>query len=371
MQAFPRPARAAAARFGAVLALLAVPATAGAAILCDYGLDNAYGPAPASLTQALLVHALTIGPDVPDGTIVYQQLTDLQPFSIRCSGGIGSVELRSNYGAHPRPLAAWNTGPHAGQVYESGLRGIGVFIEELSSGSALPAVRNLPIASSPAAVGGKQAQLRLNLIKIGPVSPGAVGGSQLPGAEVSIAQLPLLRLQFIGGLQIVSQTCTTPDLTVPMGSYRSGEFTGPGSATAWKRFEIRLENCPAFYGASASATNSHTGGSGWQFSGATQSNQIGYILSGTTRMIGAPSQGIVALSPARRGGTAAGGVGLQLGRPDGAPHGFDAVYPSGIDPQSEPGASYAIPLAARYVQTDTVVTPGEANGAIVFTVDYQ
>jgi len=371
MQAFPTQAHAVAGRFGAALALLALSTAASAAIRCDYGLDNAYGPAPASLTQSLVVQALTIGPDVPDGTIIYQQLTDLQPFSIQCSGGIGSVDLRSNYGANPRPLASWNTGPHAGQVYESGLPGIGVFIEDLSSDAALPVVRNLPITSNPAAVGGKQAQLRLNLIKIGPVSPGVVSGSQLPGAEVSIAQLPLLRLQFVGGLQIVSQTCTTPDVNVAMGTYRGGEFSGPGSTTAWKRFEIRLENCPAFYGASVSATNSHTGGSGWQFSGVTQSNQIGYSLSGTTRMIGPPSQGVVALSPARRGGMAAGGIGLQLGRPDGAPHGFDTVYPSGIDPNSEPGASYAIPLAARYVQTDPVVTPGEANGAVIFTIDYQ
>jgi len=34
-------------------------------------------------------------------------------------------------------------------------------------------------------------------------------------------------------------------------------------------------------------------------------------------------------------------------------------------------ASHAIALAARYVQTDPLVTPGEANGAIVFTIDYQ
>lgn len=279
--------------------------------------------------------------------------------------------MRAGYTATPQPLASWNTGPYAGKVYQSGLPGIGVFMEDLSTGAALPAVRNLPIASAPAALTGKQAQLRLNLIKIGPVSPGAVGGSQLPSAEVAIAQLPLLRLQFMGALRIVSQTCTTPDVNVSMGSHRTIEFSGPGSATAWKAFEIRLENCPAFHGASASAVNTHTGGSGWAFSGSTSSNQIGYSLSSTTHMVGAPAQGIVTLSPARRGGAVAGGIGLQLGRPDGSPHGFDTRLPSGIVPLSEPGAGYAIPLAARYVQTEAVVAPGEANGSILFTIDYQ
>ncbi|MDM0023763.1 fimbrial protein [Variovorax saccharolyticus] len=371
MQALQLPARAAAVRLCAGLALLALSAAAQAAIRCDYRFDNPYGPAPAVLPQSLLVQALTVGRDVPDGTVIYQQLTDLQPFSLSCDGGAGSVELRSSYAATPRPLASWNTGPHAGKVYESGLPGIGVFIEDLSSGAALPAVRNLPIASLPASVTGKQAQLRLNLIKIGPVSPGAVGGSQLPSAEVAIAQLPLLRLQFLGGLQIVSQTCTTPDVNVSMGTHRTSEFSGLGSATEWKPFEIRLENCPAFHGASASATNTHTGGSGWVFSGTTATNQIGYALTSTTRMIGAPAQGIVALGAARRGGSTAGGIGLQLGRPDGSPHGFDSRHPSGIVPHSEPGAGYAIPLAARYVQTEAAVTPGEANASIIFTIDYQ
>ena len=163
MQALQMPA----ARLCAGLALLALSAAAQAAIRCDYRFDNPYGPAPAVLPQSLLVQALTVGRDVPDGTIVYQQLTDLQPFSLACDGGTGNVELRAGYTATPQPLASWNTGPYAGKVYASGLPGIGVFMEDLSSGAALPAVRNLPIASAPAP---------LHLRARGATSPDLSGG---------------------------------------------------------------------------------------------------------------------------------------------------------------------------------------------------
>ncbi|MDM0035488.1 hypothetical protein QTI33_25375 [Variovorax sp. J22P271] len=33
------------------------------------------------------------------------------------------------------------------------------------------------------------------------------------------------------------------------------------------------------------------------------------------------------------------------------------------------GSSRPCPLAARYLQTDPAVTPGEANGAIIFAID--
>jgi type 1 fimbria pilin len=43
---------------------------------------------------------------------------------------------------------------------------------------------------------------------------------------------------------------------------------------------------------------------------------------------------------------------------------------SGITPRTDEGASYVIPLKARYIQTESSITAGPANATATFTINY-
>lgn len=172
----------------------------------------------------------------------------------------------------------------------------------------------------------------------------------------------------IGGtLNIVSSTCTTNNVNVSLGTHASGEFSGVGAATTWVPFSIPLTNCPAFYGSSVTYTASS----------ATTSitpNAIGVTLTpvGDSPVIGASTSGTIAITPASAGATAS-GIGIQIANSSGTPETIDGatINPSGLALTSAAGGNYNIPMEARYIQTDSTVQPGQANGSIIFTINYQ
>ncbi|KWF75732.1 hypothetical protein WL93_28420 [Burkholderia diffusa] len=98
---------------------------------------------------------------------------------------------------------------------------------------------------------------------------------------------------------------------------------------------------------------------------------LGFTLAPSTPIIN-PAQGIVGLSPAMSGPATATGVGLQVATASNVPVSFNTVMSSGITPTATSGASYSIPLRARYIQTgSSAPTPGPANTSIMFTINYQ
>lgn len=162
-------------------------------------------------------------------------------------------------------------------------------------------------------------------------------------------------------ITIASGTCDTPDVTVPLGSHHANEFSGVGSGTGWTDFAITLQNCPAFRGPGSLGAN------------ASQTNAIGVVLTTATSVIGAPSNGTVALSTNPSGPTAS-GIGIQIAAAGTrTPLTIDgATINSVINPpiSSPAGASYTIPLSARYIQTGAL-KGGQANGSLYFTINYQ
>jgi len=357
-----------------------VLATAAHAGTCTFAANNAYGNAPANLVAPLTVGALTIGRDIPDGTELYRTTIQSMYLSVSCSntGSMTTITENLRLVTTPLPLANWNSGPYAGHVYQTGVPGIGIVFQMADTAALVPSSTPLPNCGSvgqPCNWGGSKFWLNVLLIKIGPVSPGVIQASNLPAFQVdwvTDSTLTIERISLTGAINIVAQTCTTPDVRVDMGQQQTKSFTGAGSATPWKDFEIQLQNCPAFFGRRTQfqLLDSSTGVRPVQ-QPLMLSNTLGFTLTPTTAIVN-PTQGIVALSPTSSGPAAATGVGLQVANASSTPVTYNSVMASGIRPTATSGASYSIPLRARYIQTGSATpTPGPANTSMMFTINYQ
>ncbi|WP_193101693.1 fimbrial protein [Burkholderia sp. Z1] len=347
-------------------------ATSTHARTCTYNPANPYGNGPGTLVTPLNINALTVGRDVPNGTVLYRQTVTPMGLAIDCTGSNDTINARYSLPTTPLPLSNWNGNLYPGRVYETGVPGIGIAL--WYAGNAFPYSR-LVCGGATCQIGGPYAAyFDISLIKIGPVSPGVIQGANLPSFQVDYASdnvLPLIRGSFIGSINIVSRTCTTPDVNVDMGQHQTKAFSGSGSATPWKDFNIQLQNCPAFLGASAYTRTTDTA-TGWSREVVTATpNTLGFSLQPTTTIVD-PTQGIVALKQTTSGPAAATGVGLQIANASNQPVSFNSTMSSGITPTATPGANYSIPLRARYIQTGSAApTPGPADTSVMFTINYQ
>jgi type 1 fimbria pilin len=159
-----------------------------------------------------------------------------------------------------------------------------------------------------------------------------------------------------------------------LGTHSVNEFSGVGTGTTWQKFEISLNNCPAFHGTFPGSPNPVFDANGdTSTETGRRSNVLGFRLDPTDGVVDA-ANGIISLTPAPTGFLpAAKGIGIQIGNGDAVPAAVPlaTLRNSGIATTATEGASYVIPLSARYIQTEAAMTPGPANGAVVFTIDYQ
>lgn len=336
---------------------------------------------------SLQVANLTVGRDVPLGSRFYrQEFSANLPNYFDCISPSGAINLqsRARWVAGSMPLSSWNTGPLAGRVYESGVPGIGVAFR--AGGVWLPDTSNdnESCAGNPCRIYVRGLSLSvLELVKISDVvGSGVISGNSFPAYEHFIyldgISYPYLRSSFNGRINVVSRTCQTPNVEVDMGVHKVSEFSQASSATPWKDFFISLNNCPAFHG-----TNPSQGGFvSLKFNSSnipetaalpSQSNTLQVNLTGTVPAVDA-SLGILALNSAEAGsGWAATGVGIQIANASGVPVqvGPNTWIPSGVATQGFEGASYTIPLKARYLRTTGPVGAGQANATVQFTISYQ
>lgn len=213
----------------------------------------------------------------------------------------------------------------------------------------------------------------MSFIKIGDVSPGTIQGSQLPTTtqtRVGSNSVEVMRVNVSGSINIVSRTCSTPDVSVPMGTHMLNEFSGKNTFTQWKDFSIALNNCPAFNGYYQDT------GPRWLSDGTSNNldsrkNNVLQVRLDPTRTAITPNLGIMSLNPSAPGDDpAATGVGLQVADSSGTPLPLAALRASGITPRAVEGASYTIALKARYIQTEDSITAGPANATATFTINY-
>ncbi|HIE5945914.1 TPA: fimbrial protein [Burkholderia cepacia] len=267
-------------------------------------------------------------------------------------------------------LSRWTGMTYTGQyapwggvpIYETGVPGVGIgaiarITETLSSGESF----DYPARAVQAKETGDTTHIRIGFAnhKIGltgvvffvKTGPGITGGTirssgVVLGSIVDNHALILaspLSVELGEPINIKSWTCTTPDVDVTMGSFKTTDFPRAGSLSpgAGASVPIRLLNCPAL-------------GAG---------HTIQYRIDPTS---GTVARNVAALTG---GESSAKGLGIQL---------FDAygkVFPLSQNQQlsnfdSNVGGNYVIPLTARYYATG-LVTAGPANSTMTLTMSYQ
>lgn len=362
-----------------VLLLCGIWGMAGAAMATSCIFND--GSRPSSGYMPLQVANITVGRDVPVGTVVYrQQYRSAKPINVLCESGPFTVKINYFYTSAPRPLSSWSTGPYAGKVYLTDVAGIGVVYQN-NQGVAPVTTGPFPFCTTTpncTVYFDNVSNFELLLIKIGDVSPGTIQGSNLPTVENSMnignTSVRGFWMSVSGTINIVAQTCTTPDQTVAMGSQRVSDFKGVNTSTPWKNFVVSLKNCPAFWGSFVNAGPSWIADSGDNPSATTRagtkvSNSVAVRIDPVRPAVDL-TNGILSIDPAGAGKLAAAtGVGIQIGSRAGEPVQLSSERATGLGllPTS---ASYDIPFSARYIQTAAKVTPGPANASATFTIIY-
>lgn len=318
----------------AVALLLGVCATAPAAASCAFASGNTTGTATLTLPATIAVPR-----DAPMGRVLYDSgAITAGPSSVNCTGG---GTMTNGYATAMTPVAGY------ADVYQSGVAGIGVkvaFANYMGAPDMNIQAIGWPATSNSLPSGSKNygpmGRYDVQLILVGPVTPGR---TTLPSALARIvyAGLTVSQLQSAGNTTITVISCTTPDVTVPMGTYKAAAFSGKGSTSSPVGFNLSLNNCPA---------------------GMTS---IQYQLSAPGGVIDA-ANGVVALSS----DSTAQGIGLKVMNSAGTAMNYNTQYPM-TSYVSATGGSYTIPLKAAYYQTGTTVSPGSANALLTFTMTYQ
>lgn len=335
-------------------------------------------------TPSINVATSYTGEDIPVGSTIYRVRAVSQGHvGINCDAAF-SLDAYTTISNEPYgpPVnintQAFGTGP----VYPTNINGVGVGV---TVGNQLVSSAN-PILSyrfirDSAGDYGSNAYFDIALIKTGPIASGSVVNvSSFPNVSYRIpvaagyTGLPvrLLDMSFSGSVNFLTSTCTTPDVVVDMGQYEvSKYFKGSGSYTPWKDASIALQNCPTFSGYHSDSTKQQTMGSGAN-TGITRTANIFTVHlvprnTVTGNVINVDS-----------GADAATGVGIQLGYTNDADTNLtipQTIWAPGTTWDSRAPTdgrlTVKIPLAARYYQYASEVTPGKANSKVEFQIDYK
>ncbi|TQI78966.1 type 1 fimbria pilin [Serratia fonticola] len=357
-----------------------------------------------TVTVPLSPPVISAGVDAPVGTVLYRAM-------LRMKDGYADVKwpasdvgkylytsISANLKTTPQPLANLPVGPYADGVYQTGIPGIGVaiFLSDTSTNPVTTAPRrgeNQTLLDSSLGVRdmliGTDKNFAVALIKTGPLTPGnySISGANFPTMQygldysgisqpnaAAISGLPIYywNVSFQGNITVSAQTCTTPDVSVNLGTYEIGEhFRALNSTTPWKDASIALTNCPKFYGfynlSNAPLLMDYN--TGKSTSTTSLNNTIGVRLAPANGVIDA-ANGVMAIDATVSG--AASGVGIQLGwgLSSQTPTPFNFSTEQAMTLPKDGSTTIQVPLAARYIQTAAKPTPGRANGKVTFTINY-
>lgn len=281
-------------------------------------------------------------PTVPDGTVLSWSFAKIVQQNdvarVACDSEIGPTTY-SGMGA---------VGPY--NTYASGVSGIGVRLRHTNGDRTFPYTRY---------VSGYYMQLNalqnavIELVKTGPITAQGTMTGQIGQFTIDNRNLVAARLYISGSIQIkpLVPTCSvqTKSVNVSMKTASVQNFTGVGSTTAEKPFEIKL-NC----------------------AGGTQGATTRMFMAITDVTNTANRSTTLSLSK----DSTAKGIGYQIVRQtDGSLVSYSPDL-QGQDPGQWFVGQYgnqvvSVPLVARYVQTQQTVTTGSANALATFTVSYR
>lgn len=357
---------------------------------CDFPANNGHK----NFTINLITPNITVGADVPVGTIIHRQrLRSADSFTpqlvCHTSDSNNPFPVQQFVSlTNTQPLVPGWTESYPGAVYQTSVPGIGVAVinDDGYDQSKDKAINGVPLQKweYPSTKYGDKAtlirnQFSLAFIKTGPIGPGIINGTQLPTVVLNVSSnrpvtgLPkeVFRENFAGSINVVAGTCKTSDVNVPMGSYGLDKyFNGKITATPWQYFYIILSDCPPFYGTYTSKDSPpqyNIGGS--TVPGLQTLNRFELQILPVFSMIDV-ANGIFGISNEEN---SASGVGIQLGVWDPVSHQPFPIDLSKIikkELQSSTPGSQIFAFSARYIQTGTTVTPGKANSKAMFTISY-
>ncbi|WP_072010911.1 MULTISPECIES: fimbrial protein [unclassified Serratia (in: enterobacteria)] len=371
---------------GLLLALL-TSINAYADIQC--GLDYRYPYRELTVPLSGSVYA---GNELPVGATLYK---------FRVTGSDNKVALRCEtteswianvyYKVVSEPIGpafnfAGNT--YNGAVYPTNINGIGIAIYTYNVNAnptitmATPMYEPMNYQSDGSSI-GTSSGLKINpaiyiaLVKTGAIASGSsVLGSTIPPLSITAELTPglsglpldLLKINFSGSVIVRTSTCQTKSRTVILGEHElRSTFKGKGSVTPWIDSSIELTDCPTFEGY-------YPGGYQTSFDGATPTggtptpNALLVSITANTGVIDAAA-GLISINKTQSG--SASGLGIQLGWGDKSkPSVWNLSEQKKFTLPNNGVKNITIPMAARYYQTENVVTPGRADGQVMFTINY-
>jgi len=290
-----------------------------------------------------------INPNLPDGTVIDYALSMYSGVQnntkVNCTGGLG-ISPRKGLGT---------TGPY--NTYRTSVPGLGFRISH-SVGSGLPAGMTGPW---PLSVNhGTQTSVfvydypntvRVELVKIGEIKAGGtITGDVAEGYFKGTFKYMIYHLEYPEIVELAIPTCkvTTPSIGVFLGNVSASSFKGVGQTSTAVPLNIALTCSGGATGVNANVFVTLTDqtlpgnvSNVLTLNSASTAKGVGIqVLNGTTVISYGPDSNVVGNKNQWKAGTTANGV-------------------------------FNIPLTARYVQTDTTVKPGSANGRATFTMSYQ
>ncbi|ATF87011.1 fimbrial protein [Burkholderia gladioli] len=282
---------------------------------------------------------------IPIGGVIYSAKGRGLSFINKKSGESPSYRCKT-------PIAVYTTGVGmpSDKIYPTSIPNIGMRI--ISSKGVLPNLSPWPSIGSS---WNEQYSMTVELIKTGEITAGGYlsGAYARYRADNDNGEI-LVEYCFASPVRVQPRvpTCqvATPLVTVAMGTMSTSMFTGIGSRTFARHFEIALR-CSG--GDPATSTNA------WVT--LTDASQPGNTSN--------------ALSLTRE--STASGIGIEIHRddtvigfgPDSAAVGNTNQWYMGNIAQGQAGLR--VPLTARYVQTGAKVGAGSANARATFTLSYQ
>lgn len=324
-------------------------------------------------TMPLIKNMLTVGRDLPLGTILYKQTFDHPGMYVDCTG-VDNVYMSRDYGHTPLAKANWNQQPYPNMVYETGVPGIGVVFNR--GVNVYPHTESRPVNVNASFNLANTLRVEVNLVKIGPIAPGIVRAIDLPSATYKVQDtskiIDVLRLYLSDDITIVSQTCETPDVSVDLGvSSIEPLVSGAQTEIGRKSFSVLMRNCPTFHGQLQSSLWHPTLGTRLF---TEKNNDIKISFTAKNGVLD-NARLIAKLDTVQPGNApAAEGVGIALYDPSGNRYKFDGHFVNVTSPIIGSAEDIVIPLQAAYTydtaKSKAVIKPGYANAAIEFVIQY-
>lgn len=307
--------------------------------------------------------------DAPVGSKIYSATSTgvLGPgFALKCDND-GSLSLTANMGT-PLPVAPGTFPPVdgkdvTGKVLQTTIPGVGLYLElggflnASSSNSfqandggigAVPYVGENSRDMRPAFLQMTNLTIKyMALIKTGPIPPGISSFNQEVVRGVVSDVGDAVRLTLGGQVQQAQCTVRADAVSanpVQLGTHDIADFTGQGSKTNPVDFFITLSDC--------------------------EDDPAGSVARAFMRLDGVdgsvPVDRDIGLFTLTTDSTAS-GIGIQVLRSNNTPLKLEEF----VDMVALTPGTLRLDLRARYYQTQAKVTPGEAKGALNFTIEYR